>query len=123
MFNKKIDKFIAGTLVATNILGVSAATAINNDRKEVQSNIASSMKTYGECDLVEYYDTYENASMRLKYLEKYCNVLSSDIIEGNFNVVREHTDRYVIDGDASSTLENAQKSISEKGGVITNYNF
>lgn len=65
MFNKKIDKFIAGTLVATNILGVSAATAINNDRKEVQSNIASSMKTYGECDLVEYYDTYENASKRL----------------------------------------------------------
>lgn len=123
MFNKKIDKFIAGTLVATNILGVSAATAINNDRKEAQSNIANSMKTYGECDLVEYYDTYENASKRLEYLEKYCNVLSSDIIEGNFNVVREYTDRYVIDGDASSTLENAQKSISEKGGVITNYNF
>ena len=46
MFNKKIDKFIAGTLVATNILGVSAATAINNDRKEAQSNIANSMKTY-----------------------------------------------------------------------------
>lgn len=123
MFNKKIDKFIAGTLVATNILGVSAATAINSDRREAQSNISSSMKAYGECDLVEYYDTYENASKRLEYLEKYCNVLSSDIIEGNFDVVKEYTDRYVIDGDASLTLENAQKSILEKGGVITNYNF
>ena len=79
----------------------------------VNEKLKVSSTNYSTPTYREYYDL----------LEKYCNVLSSDIIEGNFNVVREYTDRYVIDGDASSTLENAQKSISEKGGLITNYNF
>ncbi len=123
MFNKTIDKFIAGTLVATNILGVSASAGANNDRKEVQGKIASVEKSYDECDLVEYYDTYENACKRLEFLQKYCNVLSSDIIEGNFDVVREYTDKYVVDDNASITLANAQKAIIEKGGLVKSYSF
>lgn len=123
MFGKTVDKFIAGALVATNILSVSASAGVNNDRREVQGKIASTEKSYSECDLVEYYDTYENACKRLEYLQKYCNVLSSDIVEGNFDVVRQYTDKYVIDSNASETLENAQKAILEKGGAVTNYSF
>ncbi len=123
MFNKTIDKFIAGTLVATNILSVSAYASANNDRKEVQGKIASVERSYNECDLVEYYDTYENACKRLEFLQKYCNVLSSDIVEGNFDIVREYTDKFVVDDNASITLANAQKSIIEKGGFVKNYSF
>lgn len=123
MFSKTVDKFIAGALVATNILSVSASAGVDNDRREVQGKIASTEKSYNECDLVEYYDTYENACKRLEYLQKYCNVLSSDIVEGNFDVVRQYTDKYVIDSNASEMLENAQKAILEKGGVVTNYSF
>lgn len=123
MFNKTVDKFIAGTLVATNIFGVSAANAINNDRREVQGQIAHSSKSYDECDLVEYYDTYENACKRLEFLQKYCNVLDSEIIEGNFDVVKSYTDKYVINGNASETLKNAQEAIIANGGEVTDYKF
>lgn len=123
MFNKTVDKFIAGTLVATNIFGVSAANAINNDRREVQSQIAHSSKSYDECDLVEYYDTYENACKRLEFLQKYCNVLDSEIVEGSFDVVKSYTDKYVINGDASETLKNVQDAIVANGGEVVNYNF
>ena len=71
MFSKTVDKFIAGALVATNILSVSASAGVDNDRREVQGKIASTEKSYNECDLVEYYDTYENACKRLEYLQKY----------------------------------------------------
>ena len=123
MFNKTVDKFIAGTLVATNILGVSSANAIDNDRREVQGQIAHGNKSYDECDLVEYYDTYENACKRLEFLQKYCNVLDSEIVQGSFDVVKSYTDKYVINGDASETLKNAKEAIIANGGEVVNYNF
>lgn len=123
MFNKKVDKLIAGTLVTTNILGVSVANAVNDEKREVQEEIFYSSKSYDDCDLVEYYDSYENAIKRLEFLTKYCNVLDSEIIEGNFDVVKSYTDKYVVDGDRNKMLENTKNAIINNGGEVIDYKF